>query len=147
MDATIRWIARVFFSAPVAAVLVACGDGGSSIEPTTRLIGTITYRERVALPPESTVEIHLEDTAGGSPVATQTVRVVEDRQVPLPFTLEFDRAALQPEHRYVVRAVIRSPDGAVLFATPADQRPLDNPNTTGRIELELAAADSGRDLR
>lgn len=144
---TIRWIATVFFLTPVAAVLVACGEGGSGIEPTTRLVGTITYRERVALPPESTVEIRLEDTAGGPPVATQTVPAAEDRQVPLPFTLEFDRTALQPEHRYVVRAVIRSPDGAVLFATPADQRPLDNPNTTGRVELELAAADGGQNPR
>jgi uncharacterized lipoprotein YbaY len=128
------------------AVLAACGNGGPSVEPTSRLIGTITHRERVALPPGSTLEIRLEDAADARTVASETMQTA-DRQVPIPFTLEFERDALQPDREYVVRAAIRAPSGEVLFSTPADQQPLENPNTTGRVELEVAAVGGGSNLR
>jgi len=41
----------------------------------------------------------------------------EGRQVPVPFTLTYDPAKIDPAHRYSVRATIRSADGMLMFSS------------------------------
>lgn len=126
-----KWWLAVF----AVGVLVGCGQGGGA----TRIAGTVTYKEKVALPDKAAVNVRLEDasTAGAAPLAQQTIEV-EGQQVPIPFALDVDRGALQAKHRYIVRATIRGAGGEVLFTTPPDQKPLENPNTSGHLEIVLA---------
>lgn len=79
-----------------------------------RIAGTVTYRERIALQPGSTVRVVLEDVSRADVptalVAETSIRT--ERQVPIPFTLEYDPAGIDTAHVYTVRAEIRGPEGA-----------------------------------
>jgi putative lipoprotein len=84
------------------------------------ITGSITYRERIALPSDAAIDVQLVDTSVAD-VASQTVAEsmlnAEGRQVPIPFTLNYDPAQIVPAHHYSVRATIRSADGMLLFST------------------------------
>ncbi len=84
----------------------------------TRIRGTATYRERMALPPGTVLEVALEDIARADAPATRIAeaRIPVERQVPIPFVLAFDPARLDPRGRYALRATL-SRDGQVLFRT------------------------------
>jgi uncharacterized lipoprotein YbaY/heat shock protein HslJ len=82
-----------------------------------RIIGTVAYRERVALPPTAAIEVTLEDVsradAPASAIAT-TMAPTSGRQVPIKFEIAYDAASIDPRRRYAVRA--RITDGErVLF--------------------------------
>jgi putative lipoprotein len=135
MHLTIPSAAKWWLSVFAAGILLSCSQGGGA----TRIAGTVTYREKVALPDKAAVNVRLEDAAaaaGAAPLAQQTIEL-EGQQVPIPFALDVDRSALQAKHRYIVRATIRAAGGEVLFTTPPDQKPLENPNTSGRLEIVL----------
>src|SRR3546814_10952572 len=82
--------------------------------------GSLTYRERIALPPGSVAEVTLQDVsradAPSTILARQTIPL-EGRQVPVPFDLKVDRAQLQSGMRYSVRGVIRASDARMLWTT------------------------------
>jgi putative lipoprotein len=133
----------------VAAIaLCGCGDRGAG--PETKLFGAVHFREAPALPAGARLEVRLEDagqasgagpgaaqsTGAAASIATQAVEAA-GREPPISFTLAVPRNALLPRHRYVLRAEIRSATGELLFVGPPDQRPLGNPNTTGRVDLTL----------
>jgi uncharacterized lipoprotein YbaY len=135
-----------------SGALCACGNRGT--EPETKLFGSVTMHETAALPSGSRLSVRLEDAgqatgaaatgAGLSPtpaaaIATQTVDV-GGRAPPIEFTLSVPRNALLPRHEYILRAEIRSMTGEQLFKGLPDQRPISNPNTTGRIELTVIPA-------
>ncbi len=132
----------------VAAGLI-CGCGGNGAPPQTKLLGSVTYREAVVLPAGAKLEIRLEDVgrtsasgttvqsdAVAAPIATETVDA-GGRGSPISFTLAVPRDALVPRHKYVLRAAIRSSTGETLFTGLPDQKPIDNPNTTGKIEVQV----------
>lgn len=84
-----------------------------------RVTGTVTYRQRIALTPGSTVRVALEDVsradAPATLIAEQTIR--PEGQVPIPFTLEYDPARIDAGHRYAVRAQIRDADGRLRWSS------------------------------
>jgi uncharacterized lipoprotein YbaY len=88
-------------------------------QPAGEVTGTVTYRQRMALPPNAQIEVSLEDVsqadAAAKLVAEQKMTLGE-RQVPVPFALKFDPAKIDPTHSYGVRAKIVV-DGEVRFAS------------------------------
>lgn len=112
----------------IAAVwMMQCGcdagdDGArqSAAAPPTRISGSVAYRERMALPADSTVTVRVEDVsradAPADVLAEQTIATA-GRQVPIPFELEVPGNLIQADHRYGLRAEIRTADGRRLFAT------------------------------
>ncbi len=94
-----------------------------SRDETARALGTITgsvsYRERIALPPGSAIRVTLEDVsladAPAAIIAEATLR--PERQVPIPFTLRYDPAQVNPAHRYAVRAQISDAHGRLRWTT------------------------------
>lgn len=70
--------------------------------------GSVTYRERVALPPGAKVIVSLEDVTrtnrSGEFVAQQTMQPTS--QVPIAFDLRYLPQAIDLEHRYAVSAAI-----------------------------------------
>jgi len=84
------------------------------------VVGTVTYRQRVALPPDAVVEVRLQDTTRAD-AAAQTIGhatiPTHGAQVPIPFRIDYDRAAIDPSHSYSVRATI-TVGGRLLFSSP-----------------------------
>lgn len=83
------------------------------------LTGTVTYRENVVLPSGAVVEVRLLDVSRADAPATRLghVEIVTGgEQVPVPFALRYDAAAIQPGRRYVVEATV-AVDGRVTWRT------------------------------
>jgi putative lipoprotein len=76
---------------------------------TNAITGTVSYRQHVSLPPYAVVVIHLQDVYlqdAPSPFLAEFKTTVGQRRVPIPFTLKFDPAKIDPNHPYVVEASI-----------------------------------------
>ncbi|HLQ86081.1 MAG TPA: META domain-containing protein [Salinisphaeraceae bacterium] len=113
------------------------------------LEGKLFYRERIALPPNGTAKITLDDTTVAdrqAPVVAAKTIELADRQVPIPFELSIARDKLQPQHDYGLRATIHGPQDKLLWTT--DQTHLinleQNRHDFGMLRLvrvEAAASD------
>jgi uncharacterized lipoprotein YbaY len=73
------------------------------------ITGTVSYRQHVSLPPDAVVVIHLQDVYlpdAPSPFIAEFKTTVGHQHLPIPFTLKFDPAKIDPNHPYVVEASI-----------------------------------------
>lgn len=84
----------------------------------TTLHGSITYRERIALPP-ATVEVRLLDvsTPSAPPKVIASQQFTTEKQVPLPFQLTVNSSTLAAKRTYAVAATIFV-NGQAWFKTP-----------------------------
>lgn len=85
-------------------------------DPVT-LTGEITYRERIALPPNAELRVRLIDTRRPDAPATVDAAgaIARPGRVPLTFTLNFDDGLIDPDHDYALLAEIIAA-GEVWFA-------------------------------
>ena len=129
------------------ATLVATCAQGTRMQPTAGVVsGTISYRERIALPPDAVAEIWIADVSPGMIVAQvlladTTVRA-EGRQVPLPFEIRFEPARAEATHTYALKAVIKSADGQELF-TSGDSAFVITQGNPSRVDLVLKRGGGG----
>ena len=86
--------------------------------PSGKVNGTVSYRERIALPLDAVVDVVLLDVSrmdvAAETIAKQTIEPAG--QVPVPFELVYDTAAIDPRMQYAVRATIKRGDN-LLFVT------------------------------
>lgn len=129
----VRMLITVLLVLLLSAYVLANQLGGSKL---SELSGVVTYRERMALPPDSKVTVTLVETSHSSSEALIIgEEIVEPTgQVPIHFVLKYDANAIRPEEDYGVRAVIEDQDGETLWATtePYPIADLDNP---GELEI------------
>lgn len=80
--------------------------------------GAATYRERMALPPGAMFEATLEDITLADAPATVLgrTRMPSPGNPPIQFSIPYDPGAVEADHRYSVRATIRSGQD-LLFVT------------------------------
>ncbi|PQM28723.1 hypothetical protein CVO77_09845 [Sphingopyxis lindanitolerans] len=99
--------------------LAACATLMPSEQPVS-VTGSVTYRERIALPPTAQVEIQLADVslmdAPSRTIARQSF-TADGRQVPFAFSLTVDHRKLDPRGRYSVSARITDGSGKLMFIT------------------------------
>jgi copper homeostasis protein (lipoprotein) len=103
------------------------------------LQGTALYRERIALPPDAVFEAVLEDVSRADTPARVLGRARLDPagNPPFRFEIAYDDAAVQPGHRYVVRATVTQ-QGRVWFTTDRSYLVLDGRNAP--LSLMLISA-------
>lgn len=81
------------------------------------LTGTVSYRQRIALPPNAVIEVTLADVSkmdvASTVIATQTI-MMDGRQAPAAYELKYDPAVIQPQNSYAVSARILV-DGRLRF--------------------------------
>lgn len=80
--------------------------------------GTVTYRDRRALPPTAVLNVKLLDVSradAASVTIAETNIETAGKQVPFSFDFAYERSKIQERNRYVVRAEIR--DGERLLYT------------------------------
>lgn len=85
--------------------------------PRDTITGTVTYRERMALPAAAVVQVQLLDVSRQDVAATVIDSVIirpNGEQVPLPFTLTYDPGRIQESNTYSMQARIRV-NGQLLF--------------------------------
>ncbi len=106
-------------SAIAAPLLAACATIPPAEEPVS-VTGSITYRERIALPPTAQVEVTLADVSlmdAPSKTIAQQSFTADGRQVPFAFSLTVDQRQLDPRHSYAVSARITDASGKLMFIT------------------------------
>ena len=117
----------------IGALSMACEES-----TTASVTGTVTYFQRIGLPPSATVIVTLEDVsladAPSTVIAEQTIETA-GQQVPIPFSLTYDPAEIQPQHSYVVRAQIFYGDSLRWTSTTA--YPVITQGSPTEVEIEV----------
>lgn len=92
----------------------------STARALVTIIGELSYRERMALPPGATLLVTLaEQSSGGDPAGPALARQNIDlagQQVPLSFRLTAVKAKLKAGERYALRAIIQDKAGQPLWS-------------------------------
>ncbi|AUN33033.1 META domain-containing protein [Niveispirillum cyanobacteriorum] len=95
-------------------------SSSSTARPLVTIIGELSYRERIALPPGATLLVTLaEPGMAADPAAPVLARQSIDlagQQVPLRFRLTAVAAKLKAGERYAVRAIIQDAAGRPLWS-------------------------------
>ena len=140
-------------SALRAAVLfgtaAACTHQGGPSSPgnpaSATVAGTVSYRERIALPPDAILKVDLlketpNDTGPTAITIVATTSVASaGRQVPLPFMLHYDPRMMRTNPTLFVRAMIRS--GEQLLFESSRMNAVISPSKNERLDLVLARFD------
>ena len=107
------------------AILVLFPAAVSAQQVTGKVTGTVTYREKITLPPTARVIVELQDVsradAPATIIATQTIDPA-GKAPPFAFELAFDPAKIDEKYTYAVRATVR--DGDKLLFTSTQQYPV-----------------------
>ena len=111
-------------------------DNRNSGTELGQITGTVTYRERMALPPESSVTVTLVEIDEDGYVIVAEEIIWPKGQVPIPFVLEYERDVIDPERDYAVRATITDKDGEVMWSL-AEPLPIKDFDDAKDMELWL----------
>ncbi|MEZ8170050.1 YbaY family lipoprotein [Vibrio tasmaniensis 1F-187] len=108
-------------------------------ENTQVISGTVSYRERIALPENAVVTVTLEDIsladAPSTVIATQEF-TTDGKQVPFAFELSYDNDKIKANHRYNMRASIHV-DGKLRFTTDTIKSVITDVENTQQADLSL----------
>ena len=106
--------------------------------------GTVTYRQRIALPPNAEITVKLVDVSRQDVAATELAIhtiVSGGNQVPFPFTLTYDPAAIDQRNTYAVQAQIRV-DGQLTFMS-MQQYPVITRGNPTTVEVVVEPVSGG----
>jgi putative lipoprotein len=80
---------------------------GTMISPASETIsGSVSYRERIALPPDAIVRVTLESVGAPMEVLAEQTIKTQGKQVPIPFSLNYDASSIREGTSYLIRAQI-----------------------------------------
>lgn len=118
---------RIALGASALAVVAACATVQPNAPPSsdqaplvTRVSGQLAYRERIALPPTSRVEVVISNItkgAGEEQVVARSVRSLNQAGPPIPFTLDVSRDRLPAGPLFGLRVFIYGDNGRQMFRT------------------------------
>ncbi|MFO1417076.1 MAG: YbaY family lipoprotein [Methylotetracoccus sp.] len=99
--------------------------------------GTASYRERIALPPDATFEVTLEDVSLADAPAELigNLSATPAGQVPIRFDVSYNEGDIKPNHQYAVRARITR--AGVLLWTTTRRYPVLTMGAGNRVNLLL----------
>lgn len=103
------------------------------------ITGTITYRERIALPANALVIVTLQDISLADAPATVIAKhrfETGGTQVPFKFDLAFDPRKIKPHHTYSVSARIEV-EGQLRFISDTVYPVITNRHQTSQLDLVL----------
>ncbi len=134
-----RWLLTLLWLV-ISMVLSACtASGGADSDDSEGLnviSGSVAYRERITMPANAVITVQLLDVSQQDSRATVIAeqRIRPSRQVPIPFTLQYDRADVNRRGTYSVAATIEV-EGDVVWRTTSAVPVITNGNPTENIEL------------
>lgn len=117
------------------AVLLSLALVAPAAAAPVTLTGEVTYRERIALPPNATLRVQLLDVSLQDTRATvhAEAEIASKGQVPLTFTLNFDDSVFQPGHTYALSAEIAA--GGEVWFRNTTQETIDPANLSAPIRV------------
>ena len=111
---------RIVFA--LVVILMLFPAAVSAQQAGGKVTGTVTYRERITLPPTARVIVELQDVsradAPATIIATQTIDPA-GKAPPYPFEPTYDPSKIEERNSYTVRATIRDGDKLLFTSTQA----------------------------
>jgi uncharacterized lipoprotein YbaY/heat shock protein HslJ len=102
--------------------------------------GSVTYRQRIAMPPDALLTVRVEDVSWADAPALAVAEARElfgTRQVPIEFSLNVPRASIDSSFSYAVRATVSI--NSELHFTTTRSYPVLTGGATNRVNLLLEA--------
>jgi putative lipoprotein len=128
-----QWSLLLFIAGCTSTPVVPATGTGTA---ASRVTGSVTYRERIALPPSAVVAVKLVDISlADAPavlIAEQVIRT-EGRQVPFEFALDYDVSRILPSHTYAVQ--VRIEDGGRLLFISDTVNPVITRSAPNRVDI------------
>jgi len=116
-------------------ILLVAGCAG-----TGTVTGTINYLEEIALPPQGVViTVKVEDVSrADAPALTIGQQIIENPayQVPIPFEIEYDKAAIDERYTYAMRVRIEV-NGELWFTNTTRHAVITHGNPTRNVTVML----------
>jgi len=100
--------------------------------------GTVTYRQRIALPSDAVLTVSVEDVSRAdapAEVVGQQKIETRGRQVPFSFAVPYDPDKIEENHTYSLRATIKDAGGNLLFTSDTSVPVITRGNPTEDIEI------------
>ncbi|MBU3032012.1 YbaY family lipoprotein [Paracoccus marinaquae] len=112
----------------------------AAIAETRILSGTVTYRERRALPPGATVTVQIEDVSRADARAQVIgeTSLAADGSVPFAYRISYDPADILPGHSYAMRAQITLGERLLFINTTRHSVFADGPDMTDILVEQVA---------
>ena len=130
-----------------AVLLGACGFGrsGAGGDFPPEVTGTVTYRERFALPPDAELRVTLYETKGASAAPTFVAEQTIPRpgQVPLRFRVAFPPSVIDARAGYSLVARIEI-GGRIVFV---NERPVPVLTLGNPPQADIVVTRARRDVR
>jgi putative lipoprotein len=113
-------------------------NGAPILTLSPAVVGELTYLARIALPPDATVIVTLEDVS----MADAPAQIIGQTTMkapaapPIPFAVTYNLQDIDETHTYNVRAEIQAADGSLLFTTDTAHHVITNGNPS-YVEITL----------
>lgn len=107
--------------------------------------GSVTYRERMALPPDAVLTVTLEDVSlADAPAVTLAQATIASggQQVPIPFSMLYPTSAVKPGSVYAARARVMQGDQLLFTTTERIQVDPLNPSPVEMVMTRVAASET-----
>ncbi|MCG7585304.1 YbaY family lipoprotein [Photobacterium sp. OFAV2-7] len=101
--------------------------------------GSLTYKERIALPNNARITVTLSDVSKmdvPAEVISSQAFLSDGKQVPFDFQLNFMKEEIKPNHTYSVSARIEV-NGKLMFITDTSNPVITDPSLTTKLNLML----------
>jgi putative lipoprotein len=122
--------------ASLLAVLSLAACGPFSKEAT--VTGTVTYLQRIALPPDAVVTVRIEDVSKmdvPAEVIGEQIIKTNGAQVPIPFEVPYDPSQIDDRYTYSLRVRIEDGTGKLLFINDTSVPVITRDSPTKDIEV------------
>jgi len=134
---TMRIIIISLFSILLNLSLTGCNAKGE-------VTGTVTYRQRIDLPPDALLTVQIQDVSlADTPAQVIGEKVInEPGQVPIPYTVEYRYRDIDDAHMYAMQARIEDGNGNLLFINDRAFPVLTQGFPTEDVEIEVIPVGS-----
>ncbi|MCW5940016.1 MAG: YbaY family lipoprotein [Fimbriimonadaceae bacterium] len=114
--------------------------GAVAAQSMTQVSGSVTYRERMALPPDAVMVVRLDRYVGSEQTTVSELTMkLGGKQVPVRFTMPYLRPPRKTGEKFGLTAVI-SAGGQRMFESPSATMVVTNGKTSAELRLVRATA-------
>jgi len=128
--------ARILIAVAVGAGLLAAL--GCSSNNNASVTGTVTYRQRIALPDDAVVKVQIQDVSKADAAATvmgEQIIQTQGRQVPVPYEVTYHQSEIDDRFSYSMSARIEDGSGKLLFISDTHTPVITRENLTKDVEI------------
>lgn len=137
--------ARTLVRANDVSTVQTCDTDNGGVSTQDNVVsGTVTYRQRIALPATAVLTVKLVDVSRADASATTIVEQRVDtagKQVPFSFDMAYDRTRIVERNRYAVQAEIRDA-GRLIYITDTSY-PVITQGNPKNVEIVLVPVGGG----